>query len=276
MVFPVPVIDLVRHYGSRALLRGGWRELARRFPVARPGVPSHAASRPDLPPDPSAEDGASEVVSHGARFAVRPYSTDHGIIGETWAVYIEPLRAAGRTRFDHVIDLGAQIGGFSVHLAMNAEVRRITAIEPHPENFALLRKNILRNAVGDRVTARQAAASDRDGIARLAPSTTDNTGGHHLTLGTQRVSIAVESLDVRGLVAPDDTDVVLKLDIEGWELPVLRRLRPLLPRISAIVGELHSGRYADPADCLALLRQAGYQVRLEGDPRIPGFIALRR
>ena len=66
------------------------------------------------------------------------------------------------------------------------------------------------------------------------------------------------------------------IDIEGWELPVLRRLRPRLDMVQAIVGELHSTRYAVPADAIALLERHGFAVTLQGDPRIPSFIAVRR
>lgn len=192
-------------------------------------------------------------------------------------VYVARLLELGRDHFADVVDLGAHIGGFSIHVALNARIDgAVFAAEPEPDNFGLLRTNLAANGLDGRVEALNAAASDRPGRARLALSPTDNTGGHFLTSHPDRDALDVDTVDVLQLAGRCSPGSLLKIDIEGWEYPIFRRLRTRLSVFDAIVGELHSSRWVRPNDCLAILRRAGFQVSTFGDPRIPSFVALRK
>jgi FkbM family methyltransferase len=246
--------------------------MASRMPAAprRAGEPVNVP----LPTDPPRDNSAEVVSAHGAALRVRPFSSDHGIVSETWDAYIARLAESGIEAFDDVLDLGAHIGGFSLQLVKSRRVAgEIVAVEPHPDNFALLQENVRANGETSTIKALNAAVSTANGKVRLAPSTTNNSGGHHLTFGTRRAFVEVEALDAATLIKRPGT--VVKIDIEGWELPVLRRMRPLLQHVKAIVGELHTTQYAAPSDSVRLLARAGFDVRLFGDRRIPSFIAVR-
>src|SRR5438874_1733413 len=129
-------IRLMQQFGVAAFARGVYHTVRGTLPL--PGEVSVDHELPDAPRDAS----SCLIQSHGAEFLVRPSSTDHAIIEETWNVYMERLRARGLCDFDNVIDLGAQIGGFAIHLALNANVRgQIVAVEPEPENYKLLCDN---------------------------------------------------------------------------------------------------------------------------------------
>jgi FkbM family methyltransferase len=267
-------LRLVRQYGAGTLARAGVRDLRGRWPRRRV-VSGPVAVEPALPSEPVPEIFSDRVVASGATFRVRPNSSDHGILDEVQAVYLAPLAQAGIEAFEDVVDLGGHIGGFSIQLAKTRTVRgSITAIEPHPENFGLLDENVRTNGLGDATATIHGAVSTQDGVARLAFADDENTGGHHLTSNVSRQAVEVRTVDALGLIRRPGT--VIKIDIEGWELPVLRRLRPRLDMVRAIVGELHSTRYAVPADSVALLERHGFAVTVQGDPRIPSFIAVAR
>ena len=65
-----------------------------------------------------------------------------------------------------VLDLGAHIGGFSLHLAHARSPAAIYAIEANPDNFKLLQQNVAANHAGQIITPMHCAAGDRDGVRR--------------------------------------------------------------------------------------------------------------
>jgi len=67
---------------------------------------------------------------------------------------------------DVVIDVGAHIGIFTLKAAKKARNGMVVAIEPHPFNYKLLRKNIALNRV-ENVTAVNIALSDFCGTTKL-------------------------------------------------------------------------------------------------------------
>jgi FkbM family methyltransferase len=109
------------------------------------------------------------------------------------------------------IDVGANVGSYTIWAAeLGAEV---IALEPAPDTFALLAENIALN--GYPVRAIQAAAGARCGTARFtagrdADNRLDPAGATEIRL------VTLDSLIGGRLVAG------LKVDVEGYELEVLR------------------------------------------------------
>ena len=65
------------------------------------------------------------------------------------------------------LDIGANIGWFSLQAAHSGKVARVVAIEPDVGNHALLQENIRRNDLGERIDAIACAAGAEAGLARL-------------------------------------------------------------------------------------------------------------
>jgi FkbM family methyltransferase len=65
-----------------------------------------------------------------------------------------------------VIDVGANIGTSSIPIAQ-LEDCSVIAVEPVPENFAMLRQNVRQNGLEDRIDCRQVAISDVQGKAKM-------------------------------------------------------------------------------------------------------------
>lgn len=121
------------------------------------------------------------------------------------------------------IDVGANKGDFTLlaaRLAGNSGT--VISIEPEPENQLILQRSIELNAYSN-IRVLHIALSDRDGIANLQIGST--SGSHTLCPefnGLRTVAVPIRTLD--GVVAEQQLGLVdmIKVDVEGWELPVLR------------------------------------------------------
>jgi FkbM family methyltransferase len=145
-----------------------------------------------------------------------------------------------------VVDVGANIGLFALRHALAGA--RVFAVEPHPGAFGRLRRNIGANGLDGRVTALPWALGGASGWARLvgAPVTPrtrvvpDPAGTVPLrTLDSLVADLGLERIDL------------LKLDVEGAEVAVLRGGRRALPRVRRLVLEVHAPALLDAVRELA-------------------------
>jgi len=151
---------------------------------------------------------------------------------------------------DHFLDVGANIGSYTV-LAAGAAQSRVTAVEPIPQTFAHLQRNIALNGLTERVCAHQAGLSDHAGTLRFAA--TLDTINHVLVAGENLpgVDVPVRLLDE---VVGSDVPTMIKIDVEGYELAVLRGARKTLrdERLLAVLMETNGSgmRYGVSDDIL--------------------------
>lgn len=140
-----------------------------------------------------------------------------------------------------VLEIGANIGYFTLAEARALGERgEIHAFEPDSRNLPLLYENIDRNGYADRIRVVPAAVGPETGRATLRRSAHSNRnrlagdgGTDHteaLSLTGETRSVDVWSIDAycrdRGL-APDSINAV-RMDIEGYELDVLRGMTSVL------------------------------------------------
>ncbi|MDP2712479.1 MAG: FkbM family methyltransferase [Solirubrobacteraceae bacterium] len=156
-----------------------------------------------------------------------------------------------------VWDVGANIGAFSLLAARTVgPAGRVVAIEPDARCAAAVADNAARNAIDwiDVHHVAAAAATEptelvvvRDSLwTRLA-----SIGGHEHEV--ERRSVAGYALDDLPAPAP----LLVKIDVEGAELDVLRGMRRLLAEVRpVIVCEMHG---TNAAFCEAI-GAAGYDV----------------
>lgn len=139
----------------------------------------------------------------------------------------------------HFFDIGANIGAFTVRLARQFPDLKIYSFEPHPDNFKLLRQNLLLNKItSEQVQIFQLGISSKietlwfespQGLAGdskiihpplLEPShklekDTKNEGRIQQQIKTAPLKDFLNSLD-------GQSHVVIKMDIEGHELEALK------------------------------------------------------
>jgi FkbM family methyltransferase len=165
-----------------------------------------------------------------------------------------------------VLDLGGNIGFFSLTCARRAPGARILAYEPGPPNYRMFEMNCLANPdLGARIELRRAAVG---GIAREDNWFFDeaNPGGSSL-FGQQgkpcRVQIAAFAEVLAGLPRPI---ALVKIDVEGAEYEILEQTPPESWRdVPAISLELHDdprGRLTNAA-FLDRMRALGFTIEEE-------------
>jgi len=167
---------------------------------------------------------------------------------------------------DRVLDVGANLGYYTTLCAERVgPAGRVDAIEPDPDNFALLDANTRELQAQGRVRLHALALSDRSGTAQLFRSK-DNTGMHRLY---ESVCCDVTGLDVpvrRGdelALAPLD---LIKIDVEGFEPYALRGLAATLAQSPGVkilceyspLAMLEAG--ADPRLWLEWMKAQGFSV----------------
>lgn len=183
------------------------------------------------------------------------------------------------------LDIGANIGWFSLQAAHSGKVARVVAIEPDVGNHALLQENIRRNDLGERIDAIACAAGAEAGLARLHRYKASNLGRHSLVAdhghgGNWVVVEAIDALLAR-LGLADAPIAAIKIDVEGYEPMVLAGARSALQRARALLVELSpdlSGQGGlDLPAMLDDIAAAGFRPETWDQPGpVPGFDALRR
>ena len=166
---------------------------------------------------------------------------------------------------DHFVDVGANVGVFSTLVGTRIPGVRITAVEPFPPvredleaNVALndLEISVVGSAVSDVAGEATFEVLGRDVLNRLAPDGGGGAGG---------ITVPVTTLDE---LVGSDTPALIKIDVEGSELLVMKGAHRLLSNQAAapvLVFE-HAGHGAhfgiSPAEVRAYLNELGYRIYL--------------
>jgi FkbM family methyltransferase len=136
---------------------------------------------------------------------------------------------------DVCVDIGAHIGYYTLLASKLVGAKgHVYAFEPSPRSYAALRANLDRNDV-ENVTAINSAVGQTTGTAELYEGPGTNTGGATMqgVLADRRGLRKPVRVDVRPVTAEiPATDLyrirVVKIDVEGAEVDVLRSLAPVL------------------------------------------------
>lgn len=217
--------------------------------------------------------------SRGATGRIHPRQAAHPLTFRVGTSDLEVLRQvflrgeyaalASLEAVDLVIDCGANVGYSAAYFLTQFPRCRLIAVEPDPGNFAMLTDNLA--PYGDRVTLVQAAVWHEP--ARLTFATTPYRDGREWAVQMRACepaeTAAVEAIDLKGLLrlAGADRVSLLKIDIEGAEVELLRRHHEWLERVDALAIELHDDTHFGPATALfeAAIRGRDFRVTRIGD-----------
>jgi FkbM family methyltransferase len=163
---------------------------------------------------------------------------------------------------EHAVDVGANIGYMTGLMAIRVgRTGFVISFEPQPNAYAQLARNVDRwtRLLGTPITSENLALSDRagTGVIGLADSSEENTGQASLCCKEPVLSyrVAVNRLDS---VVSEQINL-LKVDVEGYELVVLRGAEGLLRRhlIRDIIFEEHQ---SCPSRTTEFLESQGYRI----------------
>jgi FkbM family methyltransferase len=155
------------------------------------------------------------------------------------------------------IDVGANVGFYSIPMASLGDVKgfRVFALEPNASTAARLRRNLEPYACA---SVLEVAAAGEPGVVEmgyLANSSATFSVSGPTSLGSVRRTTSVKAVRLDDMDWP--TPWVLKVDVEGYEAPVLEGLRNRIA--DGTVSALMIDGFADQK-IPALLREHGFAL----------------
>jgi FkbM family methyltransferase len=159
-----------------------------------------------------------------------------------------------------IYDLGANIGLYALVFAGNRQ-RTVHAFEPFPQALAYLHRNIARNHLTN-IAVHAIVLSDHEGTCRFTGDDVTLCTSHISAEGEAGIDMPCSDLDAymarQGLPVPD----VIKMDIEGADMPILRGMERLL-RLGRSRVFLEGGQRDDRGhiEAISYLEGLGYAVR---------------
>jgi len=171
-----------------------------------------------------------------------------------------------------LLDCGADLGLFSALLVSSCNrIRKVIAFEPNRGSFSLLKHNLEMLPVP--AEAKNAAVADFNGRGELSYPPHDAHDHAAFIVPAEDGTIPVTRLDE--LELPKDHAVVLKIDVEGGELSVIRGALGILSSCPGftVVFEAHRDQVKrtgiDPMEIVSLLTGLrSCHVMVAEEPRI--------
>jgi FkbM family methyltransferase len=213
---------------------------------------------------------ATVLLPWGLRIIIDPNEAiGHNIatIGLYETVVTETLwRLAGGDKI--AVDAGANIGYTASILGTRLGSKgRVLCFEPHPQVFGSLRNNVAvwaNNARCAKFDLRQQALGSQDGKATLltGDSFATNKGTAWIDTGGKengQEGVPIEMVQLDAIVKEHDEIGVLKIDVEGAELDVLRGMSRLLAEHS-VRDILFEETRSFPAPTHQYLKERGYSI----------------
>jgi len=159
-------------------------------------------------------------------------------------------------------DIGANVGVYTILATKNAGAR-VIAVEPGPEAFQRLQQNVEMNNVEDLAELLNLGASSKEGklpFTQNLDAVNHVPVEHELNNQSEFTEISVKPLDK---IFEDESPILLKIDVEGYEYDVLKGASELLAsdRLLAIIIELNNSgmRYGHKDnDVHEMLKKMGF------------------
>lgn len=171
---------------------------------------------------------------------------------------------------DVFYDIGANVGFFTVIAArLVGEKGQVYAFEPVPENAAFIKANIDLNNFSN-IILDQRAVSSHTGKGELILA--EYSGGATLskadTPPDMKGVISVDLISIDDLIAEHEIQPpsLLKIDVEGAEMPVLMGMKETIQKYKPIlIYEVDDGNrdrfYQKQEECDSFVEDCGYEIK---------------
>jgi FkbM family methyltransferase len=162
------------------------------------------------------------------------------------------------------LDIGANVGYFTLMMAKEQPSAVIASVEPHPITVQLLRMNLWEAGVTSQVFPVALTAGDRSVVLETPAQNLGDTRSGVPQLG-QRASMVSAGISADALFGDQSFDLV-KLDVQGFEPDVLQGMQGIIARSPGLVvvsefwpGVLRSsGR--NPLQVLESYQRMGFDI----------------
>lgn len=156
---------------------------------------------------------------------------------------------------DVVYDIGANLGLYTCFAKSKATNGKIIAIEPHGASLDRLRENLELNSGGTVLSSQLALGAEKDQLEVAIPEGT-SVGGGAISLAERGSGETVPVLPLDDFISEYDVPqpTVLKIDVEGFELDVLKGAEETLqnPDLNHVFCEVHPDEAVPHAEGLSM------------------------
>lgn len=153
-----------------------------------------------------------------------------------------------------MIDIGANLGYFTLLWASCNPANRCVAFEAAPRNLENLHANVARNGMSDSVRVIAAAVATRSGKVFFDPGPEDQRGWGGITMNESEDRIQVDAVRVDEVIDQGQPIALLKVDIEGADTWALMSCERLLK--AGLVNEIWFEENKPRMDLLGIPRDA--------------------
>ncbi len=165
------------------------------------------------------------------------------------------------------VDVGANIGTVTLEWAKAMSSGTIYAIEPHPATFERFEEHIRMNRSAVTIHPRLLAFSHTDselelflayeGTMAMCPEAAEKKWRG------EKIVVPARTLDQFMKDEKIETIDLIKIDVEGYEVDVLKGALDAIKKTKRIVLEYHSPELKQ--ECLARLKAEGFRIKIRND-----------
>lgn len=210
-------------------------------------------------------------LAPGIKCICYPHNSHYStlVVYNTFPEYGEMMFVKNILRSDDVfIDIGANIGAFSLLAASKITNGKIYAFEPSPHILPILKQNIALNNKFDRIEIEKVAASDKEGNINFDISETPDYNHIVSSNEVKRKSINILTKTIDFFLKRKNISHVklIKIDVEGAEMIVLKGMQKSLQqrKVDALIIEVNKLSFArfgfSVKDMRGYLEDFGYNL----------------
>ncbi len=164
-----------------------------------------------------------------------------------------------------IVDIGAHIGLSTIYFKQKFPKSKIISLEPHPENYEILEKNIFENNLKNTYIIKKAICLKNCKKTMYYDetnlSTTSFKKGAWDGKEKNQKEIEVECITLNELI--NEKVDILKLDIEGMEYEILLNSRSALKLVSNLIFEYHFVKKNNLEKLFKFLKTIGFNQKEE-------------
>ncbi len=162
-------------------------------------------------------------LKNGLEIKLRTQSTDLQAFANVWILKEYDIEEFKIIENDVIIDVGGHIGLFALDASLKSRNGKIISIEPHPQNFLLLKENIIKNNLLNTVLVNKAITNSNKNIELFLDSYDDSA---HSIYGTGKNSIQIKATTLEEIMKENQISKcnMLKIDCEGAEFEIMESL----------------------------------------------------
>ena len=203
--------------------------------------------------------GGGSIVSFGKTKAyLRNNKIDYWIFIENILDDNYNLESLRFLNFDHIIDIGGNIGLFTVSTKKYWPKSKRLVIEPSKKSLRILKKNLKLNHIKAKILNRAVTESKTKKYIDLF---LNENPAMSSVVSSSGKSVRVKTVNFSSLV-PEEGHTLVKIDIEGGEYVFLKSdLTEVFARISVLLMETHDlDKHKNYRTVVRFLKNAGFKV----------------